>query len=175
MHIKAKMIAFLGLLLSCTVLLVIFSGIIETNTLFLLAAASFFVGVAIRESGLMLGFGFFIAATLLSFILAPNKLYCITFSAMALYILLIETIWEKRMMKNMNWNKVFFIIKVIIFNLMYIPVLMLFKEIIFPGGISKKFLVIFIILGQIALVIYDIAYRYFQRNIWGKIRVRLHL
>lgn len=175
MHIKAKMIAFLGLLLSCTVLLVIFSGIIETNTLFLLAAASFFVGVAIRESGLMLGFGFFIAATLLSFILAPNKLYCITFSAMALYILLIETIWEKRMMKNMNWNKVFFIIKVIIFNLMYIPALMLFKEIIFPGGIRNTFLVILIILGQIALVIYDIAYRYFQNNIWGKIRVRLHL
>ena len=52
MHVKAKQIAFGGLLLAVTVVCMALGSVIETNTLFLLAAAAFFVGIVIREFGL---------------------------------------------------------------------------------------------------------------------------
>lgn len=51
MHVKAKQIAFGGLLLAVTVVCMALGSVIETNTLFLLAAAAFFVGIVIREFG----------------------------------------------------------------------------------------------------------------------------
>lgn len=53
MHLKAKRAAFGGLLLAMTVIFMFLGSVIETNTLFLLAAASFFVGVVFREFGQM--------------------------------------------------------------------------------------------------------------------------
>ena len=52
MHVKAKTMAFSGLLLALTVIFMVLGSVIETSTLFLLAAASFFVGIIIREFGL---------------------------------------------------------------------------------------------------------------------------
>ena len=69
-------------------------SVIETNTLFLLAAASFFVGVVFREFGQMTGLAFYLSAVLLGFLLAPNKLYVITFAGMGFYIWGREFIWK---------------------------------------------------------------------------------
>ena len=80
MHLKAKRAAFGGLLLAMTVIFMFLGSVIETNTLFLLAAASFFVGVVFREFGQMTGLAFYLSAVLLGFLLAPNKLYVITFA-----------------------------------------------------------------------------------------------
>ena len=55
MHVKAKQMAFGGLLLAVTVVCMALGSVIETNTLFLLAAAAFFVGIVIREFGLLSG------------------------------------------------------------------------------------------------------------------------
>ena len=52
MHVKAKQMAFGGLILAVTVVCMALGSVIETNTLFLLAAAAFFVGIVIREFGL---------------------------------------------------------------------------------------------------------------------------
>ena len=54
MHIKAKKMAFGGLLLALSVICMILGSVIETGTLFLLAAASFFVGIVFREFGSVL-------------------------------------------------------------------------------------------------------------------------
>lgn len=177
MFLNAKKIAFLGLLLACTVLLIVFSGILETNSLFLLAGASFCVGIAIRESGLKLGFGFYIANILLGFILAPNKIYCITFSAMGLYIVLTEFSWVKLISgkDNINKNLLFWIIKYFIFNIIYIPVIIFIPKLIYPGTLNIGLWAAFIIGGQVGLFIYDRAYSYFQKVIWGKFRSRFHL
>ena len=85
MHVKAKTMAFGGLLLALSVVFMALGSIIETSTLFLLAAASFFVGIVVREFGLRAGAAFYIAAVLLGFITAPNKFYVITFAAMGFY------------------------------------------------------------------------------------------
>ena len=63
MHVKAKKVATAGLLVAFTVVMIILSSLIETNTLFLIAAASFCVGIAIREWGVWFGFAFLIAST----------------------------------------------------------------------------------------------------------------
>ena len=62
MHLKAKRAAFGGLLLAMTVIFMFLGSVIETNTLFLLAAASFFVGVVFREFGQMTGLAFYLSA-----------------------------------------------------------------------------------------------------------------
>ena len=94
MHVKAKTMAFGGLLLALTVVCMALGSIIETSTLFLLAAASFFVGVVIREFGLRAGMAFYIAAVFLGLIMAPNKFYVLTFAAMGFYIWGIEAVFR---------------------------------------------------------------------------------
>ena len=59
MHVNAKKMAFSGLLLALTVILIVLSGVFDFNTLFLLAIASFFVGVIIREYGMKYGVAFY--------------------------------------------------------------------------------------------------------------------
>ena len=49
MHVNTRKLAVSGLLMAFDVVLIILSGIIDFNTLFLLAAAAFLVGVIIRE------------------------------------------------------------------------------------------------------------------------------
>jgi hypothetical protein len=177
MFLNAKKLAFLGLLLACTILLVIFSGIFEVNTLFLLAGASFCVGIAIRESGVRIGFGFYIASLLLSFLLAPNKLYCITYAAMGLYLVISEYTYDKltHIKSTDNRIQILWIIKYIAFNAMYIPILIFLPKLIYQGQINKMLFAVIFLAGQLVLFVYDKAYGYFQSSVWGKVRGKLHL
>ena len=61
MHVGAKKMAFSGLILALAVILIVLSGVLEINTLFLLAAAAFLVGVIIREFSLKYGTAFFLS------------------------------------------------------------------------------------------------------------------
>ena len=177
MLLNAKKMAFLGLLLAFTVLLIALSGIIEFNTLFLLGAASFGVGIAIRESNIRYGTGFYLAAILLGLILAPNKLYCITFAAMGFYILVIEYSFDRLSgLKSINYKgRLYWLIKYITFNVMYIPMVLFLPKLIYQGEISPVIILIILLAGQIVLFLFDVAYRYFQRDIWGRVRNRLTL
>ncbi|NLP35814.1 MAG: hypothetical protein GX359_11610 [Clostridiales bacterium] len=172
MLLNAKKMAFLGLLLSVDIILVILSGVFEFNTLFLLGAAAFCVGIAIREVGIALGLGFYIASILLGLMLAPNKLYCITYGGMGLYIIAREFAWEKlASAKHIgNRNTALWIIKYTAFNLMYLPILLFLPKLIYQGDLSKVVLLLLLIGGQIIFYIYDRAYDYFQGSIWSRIR-----
>lgn len=171
------MLAFLGLLLSVDVILVILSGVLEFNTLFLLAAASFCVGIAIRECNLQLGVGFFLGSVLLSFILAPNKLYCFTYAAMALYLVVIEFAFHQLFkVKNSNSRiRIFWIIKYLVFNALYLPILFLLPKMIYEGNLNQGLIIVLLLGGQLVLFLYDRAYEYFQRSVWSKIRKYLKL
>lgn len=177
MLLNTRKLAFLGILLAVTVLLIILSGVFEFNTLFLLGAASFGVGIAIRESGLRIGLGFYMAAILLSLILAPNKLYCITFGAMGLYLIMEEFAFEKlaHVKGKLDRGKLFWTIKYIVFNLMFIPILIFLPKLIYQGEINQGLLIGAFLAGQIILFIYDVAYNYFQKQIWGKVRKNMNL
>ena len=177
MLLSAKKLAFLGLLLACTVIIVILSGVLEFNSLFLLAGASYLVGIAIRESGIRIGTGFYIASLLLSLMLAPNKLYCITFIAMGLYLVISEYTYDKlaKVKQIGNRKRMYWAVKYAVFNLMYIPILIFLPKLIYQGELNKNFLLVLILGGQVALFVYDIAYNYFQKHIWEKVRGKLNL
>ncbi len=176
MHLNARKLSFMGLLLSICVVLIILSGVLEFNTLFLLAAASFCVGIAFRESDIRFAFGFYLAAFILGFLLAPNKLYCITFAAMGMYLLILEFSYDQlsavknqTRRRNLSW-----MIKYIVFNLMYIPAVLFLPKLFYAGDLNPQVLLILIVGGQGALFIYDMAYHYFQSYVWEKLRRRLN-
>lgn len=175
MHVNAKKMALAGLLAAISAVLLILSSVIETNSLFLICAASFCVGIAIREWGVCLGFAFLIASTLINVLVAPNKFYCITFTAMGIYLFFSEYLWEKIAAKeNMKHRTLtLWIGKYVIFNLIYIPALIFFQELLFVKEVEGTLLIVFFLVGQITLFIYDRVYVYFQGVIWGKIRMRL--
>jgi hypothetical protein len=177
MLLTPKKLAFLGLLLSLSILLIILSGMFEFNTLFLLAAASFCIGIAIRESSIRIGIGYYLAGIFLGFLLAPNKLYCLTYAAMGLYIVILELAYER--LTYVKWVKyriaTFWIIKYLAFNVMYIPILIYLPKLIYPGPMNKGLLGVFLLAGQIVVYVFDKAYLSFHHSVWGKIRTKLHL
>ena len=174
MHVKAKHMATAGLLVAFTVILIYLGTVLETNTLFFLIAAAFCVGLAVREWGLKLGASFLIASVFINFLLAPNKLYCITFAGMGAYIWASECLWKKIAdRENLTHRTVILWIgKYLVFNLLYIPVLFLMPTLLFTKEIAKGMVIVLVFVGQIALFVFEVAYEYFQERIWGKIRVR---
>ena len=175
MHIKAKTMAFCGLMLALSVVFMVLGSVIETSTLFLLAASSYFIGIVIREYKAGMGAAFWLAAVLLGFMTAPNKFYVITFGAMGLYILAVEFAFTKigRLKGNRNRRVLFWIVKYVVFNILYIPAVLGFQKLLFSRELSGTLLVVVIVTGQIGLWFYDRAYEYFQSHIWNRMRGRL--
>ena len=175
MHVKAKQIAFGGLLLAVTVVCMALGSVIETNTLFLLAAAAFFVGIVIREFGLRTGAAFYLAAVLLGLLVTPNKFYVITFAAMGFYILGIEAVWMFLAKRPQMGHRMgfFWFAKYLIFNLVYLPCLFGFRSMLFQKAVSDQLLLAAVMVGQIAIFVYDKAYQYVQGTLWEKWRKRV--
>ncbi len=183
MHLSTKKLAFSGLLLAITILLTILSSVFETSTLFLLAAASYLVGVNFRESGIRFGIGFYLSAILLSVIIAPNKLYCLTFAVISAYIVIMEIIRAyltnkeikklatmNRIMVEKKSNAFFYVIKFGVFNLLYLPFLFFFPGLFYSGKISPIIYVLLISGGQIIFLLYDLAYDVFIQKYWKRIK-----
>ena len=124
------MTAFSGLLLALSVVCMALGSVIETNTLFLLAAASYFVGIIIREFGMKAGVAFYLA-------------------------------------------DIFWVMKYVVFNLMYIPMVLIFQELLFMKELSGGLLLAVLAAGQVGVWIYDRAYEYVQVHIWNKFRGKL--
>ena len=177
MHVNAKKIAFLGLLLAVAMILTLIGGYFEPSTLFFMAAAAFCTGIAVRECGLYPGFAFLIAGILLGFFLAPNKLYIITYGGMSLYIYVRELAFEKiaasRTMRHRT--AVFWAVRYIMFNVMFVPILFLLPQLIYPGKISPVILAGLIVGAQVVLFVYDKVYDYFQAVVWNRLRKNFRL
>lgn len=175
MLLTTRKLAFLSLLLAVDVILIVLSGILELNTIFLLAAASFCVGIALRESGKQYGFGFYLASILLGVILAPNKFYVITYAAFGLYLVIVEYSYDKLLHVKNHRVRSFWIVKYITFNMMYLPMLIFLPKLLFAGELNTGMILVLAFVGQLAILVFDRAYEYFQRAVWGKVRNRLKL
>lgn len=178
MHVSAKKMAVSGLLLALTEICIAAGAFLESNTLFLLAAASYFVGIIKREFGGRIAAAFYLAGVLLGMIIAPNKMYVLTYAAMGLYILVIEWVWEwlGRSVTQETASKykiIFWLVKYLVFNVLYIPAVLLMQELLFGRQLEIRFLLIVILAGQVGLLLYDYAYGYVQARIWNKLRGRL--
>lgn len=172
MHVRAKKMATAGLLVAFSVIMMLLSSMIETSSLFFIAAASFCVGVAIREWGIRIGFAFLCASVILNFLITPSKWYCFTLLGMGFYIWASEWLWHKIAdAKVLNHRMtLLWLGKYIIFNLLYVPTLFCAPQLLFTAKINGLAAIILLLCGQAVLFIYDSAYRYFQSRIWGKVR-----
>lgn len=175
MHVNAKKMAFGGLALAVCVLLMALGSVLESGTLFFLACASFLVGILIREMGMKMGSAFYLASVLLGFLIAPNKFYVISYGAMSLYLLLIEGIWKLLVKGPDGLRKIsiFWAAKYLVFNFMYIPVVLLFQKLLFGGNLTSGMTAAVLAAGQVVLWVYDHAYDYVQAAVWPKIRGRI--
>lgn len=81
MHVRTRKLAFAGLMLAVTIVCLYLGNIIESNTLFLLAGASYFVGIVYREAGAKMSLAFYVGALILGFLVTPNKFYILTYAA----------------------------------------------------------------------------------------------
>lgn len=70
-------------------------------------------------------------------------------------------------------NIAFYGRKVLIFNVMYVPVLFLFPKLLFAGEIPRSMILVFLLAGQVALFLYDKAYEYFLISMWSHVRERI--
>ena len=122
MHVGAKKMATAGLLVAFSVIMMLLSSVVESSSLFFIAAASFCVGIAVREWGLRMGFAFLIASVGLNFITTPSKLYCFTLAGMELYIWMSEWMWRRvaDVRKLKHRGMVLWIGKYMFFNLLYV-------------------------------------------------------
>lgn len=175
MHVNAKTVAFGGLMLALTQVCIALGSVIETNTLFLLAAASYCVGIVIREAGMKIGAAFYFAGVLLGILIAPNKFYVFSYAAMGLYILLVEFIWERlgKVSENVNRMRWFRILKMVVFNTIYIIGMVAAWNIMIAREATWQLVLGIFVAGQFGWFIYDWAYEYVQRQIWTKMRGRL--
>lgn len=175
MHVNARKIALAGVLTALATVLLTLSSVIETNSLFLIAAASFCVGIVIREWGLRYGVAFVIASTLVSTLVVPNKFYCITYAGMGIYLMLSEWLWNKIAETSDIVHRVGILWggRYVVFNCIYLPVLFFFQELLFVKEMSGELLLVFALGGQIMVFVYEKAYAYFQATIWGKLRTKL--
>lgn len=178
MFLKNKRLALSGLLLAVSVIFIYLGSLFEGSTLFFLAAASFCTGIVYRESGFAWGIAFLVASLLLGLILSPQKLYVLTFGVFAVYILFSEAAWDVLMRKEMRRrNLVFWVLKYILFNLMYLPLVLLAPRLVLSAEFLKKigsyFYPAVILGGQVFLYIFDWAYCHFQAGVWEQIRNRM--
>ncbi len=175
MPIRTKQLAVSGLLAAFSAVLMVLSSVIETNSLFLIAAASFGVGIVVREWGIPYAWAYYVASSLVNVLVAPNKYYCITYSMMGMYILLSESLWEKIAESGYLSHRMtmLWIGKYLIFNMMYVPAVLFLQDLIFSRRVQELGIVLVILVGQLAVFIYDQAYRYFQGAIWGRIRIKI--
>lgn len=112
---------------------------------------------------------------LLGLLVTPNKFYVITFAAMGFYILGIEAVWmflAKRPQMGHRMG-IYWFAKYVIFNLVYLPCLFGFRSMLFQKVVSDQLLLAAVMVGQIAILVYDKAYQYVQGTLWEKWRKRI--
>ena len=181
MHVRTKKLTVSAMLLAIGILLIYIGNILESSTLFFLALASFCTGIVQREYGTENGWVFWTASVLLGLIVIPQKLYMVTFSLCSLYILLTEMAWGYlcRRQNGKKRNRMFVIVRLAVFNLMYLPLVFGMPKLILGEALLQKmgnFLYPVLLLGgQLLLVLFDRAYVYFQGVVWERIRRALKL
>lgn len=177
MFLKSKEIAYTGILMALGVILVTLGGYIEGSTLFFLAAASFLAGIVERNFSIVAAIAFLIGTSLLSFILAPQKLYCATFAAFCVYIIVAEFLENisVRSKRKVNAGMVWGLKAVVYHGLLGISLFLIekvfgFEEFFRRGDFyflknhTFLFWLVIILCAEILWIVFDRAYIYFQRR-----------
>lgn len=176
MHVKTKRITFLGLLLALATILQFLGSYLEVSTLSFLVLSSLCLGIAIYETNLKLGFGFFVASAALSFFLMPDKFYSLTYGCLCIYIYFTEVIRRKTVLRN--HPIILWVVKLLFFNGGFLfPALYFFPEFLFTVEMTWN---VWIYLGiiavaQVFLILFDRLYNQIIPGYWEYLKRRLRI
>ncbi len=174
MHVKTKRITFLGLLLALSIILQLLGSYIEVSTLSFLVLSSLCLGIAIYETNLTLGGGFLFASVAMSFLLLPDKFYCLSYGCLCLYIYFLEML--RRKIRLLRHPMIIPIVKLLLFNGCFLfPALYFFPEFLFTVDIKWN---IWIYIGIIAvanifLILFDRLYGLMIPGYWETLKRRM--
>ncbi|HCS74861.1 MAG TPA: hypothetical protein DIW17_13420 [Clostridiales bacterium] len=148
-----KEIAFGGIMLALSVLVLYMASMAPTGRLSLYALSSFFVSVIVIESGIKAGWLFYTASSLLSLLLIPDKLGLLPyFLFFGLYGLI------KYYLEKISNRVAEYLLKFVYFNLCLLLAWLLIKEVflaLVELPISIRLIVIAL---QVVFFIYDWVY-----------------
>lgn len=165
MLLKPRAIAVLGMLTAVSVLLISLAGIIESNSLFFIISASFVIGIGMRLTDRLSGVVLFVASLLLSLIIAPNKLYCMTYGFFGLYLIGSEFLfeWIANQDRIIRKKYILNLCKAILFNVFYVPLVLFFPELLLNMEKQEQtrwIQFVALVFGQGFLVVFEYAYAY---------------
>ena len=168
---KSKEVAWSGITMALTVILIVLSGVIESSSLFILALASFATGIVERKFSLRTGIAFTIGAALIGFFVAPQKLYVFTYLGFSIYVVVAEYFRDKKI-----YGIKPFVIKGVLYHVLLAAAVALvnyfigfdvFLENSFINNISKiqilYYLVLFVF-AEALWILFDKAYIFFQER-----------
>lgn len=153
MNGNAKRIARLSLLTAMGAVLLILANVIPAGRLVLLAAASFPVCAALMMHGRLWSLGVFVVTAALAAIIMPGTA-SIAYAAFFGYYPILKSILE-----NIHGNKRVWILKYVLYTLVFILYVILVKTTLVTVGEELRFpWVILYIVGAAAFFVYDRCY-----------------
>lgn len=166
MHLDTERIVFGGAALAVAMVLLGLGNVFETNTLWLICLSAFLAGVVIRKYGMKTGAVYFVASIFIGFFVSAQKMYVLTFGMIELYILLRELFFEKCFLNKERSRVLYYIGKLVIFNVIFLPVVIAAPQLVFAGEITDRIRVTLVLAFELAFVLGDAAYDFFQTKIY---------
>lgn len=166
--LNSKKIALNGILGALAVVSLLLAAIIPTNTLSFYALSSFFISVVIVENGIRAGWLFFVATSLLSLIVVPEKLalvpYVVFFGIYGIVKFYIE---------KLNKLALEYVLKFIYFNLCAGIAVVTVSQLFNTALVSRLPWWLLVIALEIVFFVYDYVYTLFIGYYRDKLRSRL--
>jgi hypothetical protein len=167
---NTRKIALNGILGALALISLFLATIVPTNRLALYALSSFFISVAIVESGIKAGWLFYASTALLALIILPDKLglvpYVIFFGFYGIAKYYIEKL-----------NKLIpeYILKILYFNLCLGIAYLLIRQLFIAEITVKLPWFVIVIALEIIFLIYDFVYTLFIAYYRDKLKKMLHI
>ena len=168
MLLSTRQMAYLGLLLAICEVFLYMSAVPSINTLALLFLASCCVGIACILTSAGKGGVFFLASLILGFFLIPNRLYLLTYAGLSIYILILEGLQPRMLMKYPVWSV--WVVKLGFFNVIYIPILIFAPQLIYSGDLPSWMMVGLVLIGNIIMVVFDSLYLRLENKFGARIQ-----
>lgn len=148
---KTKKIAYSGLIVAIT-LIILYLGIITVKSkISFLSLASFALAVPIILFDIKTGIVVALAADIIAFLIIPRPIYVMIFIPMSFYPA-VKAFIESRM--NFKW-----VFKYIYFNIVFFAIFFIHKLVIFNKvDLKSSTLILIIVLSQVIFYIYDFAF-----------------
>jgi hypothetical protein len=150
---RTKRIAFGGILTALTVIAVFAAAYVPSGKLSVYVLASFFTAVFVIHFGAKFGLLFYITASLLSWILLPDKMAVVPYAGFFGWYGIVKSYIEKLNKLLLEW-----ILKIVIMNLVFAVGYFLVRSFLPQIDFSSPWIWGGFILLQIAFVVYDYVF-----------------